>query len=100
MLGVIIVIVIILVLFLYDTLAWGLILFKFWGWFVLPVFVTLPTLTFVQAIGLIFVINLFKNHKAQIIKKQYEDKRVSNHYLYMPWITLGFGWLAYALFLV
>lgn len=99
LLGAIIVIAIILGLFLYDTLSWGLVLFKFWGWFVLPVFVTLPALTFVQAIGLMFVIGLFKNHKSQIIKKQYKDERFENIYLYMPWVTLALGWVAYALFI-
>ncbi len=98
LLGAIIVIAIVLGLFLYDTLSWGLVLFKFWGWFVLPVFVTLPALTFVQAIGLMFVIGLFKNHKTQFIKKQYKDGRFDNLYLWMPWGTLAFGWVAYALF--
>ena len=99
LLGAIIVIAIVLGLFLYDTLSWGLVLFKFWGWFVLPVFVAMPALTFVQAIGLMFVIGLFKNHKTQILKEQYKDKRFSNLYLYMPWITLALGWVAYALFI-
>jgi len=80
-------------------LAWGWVLFKFWGWFVLPVFVTLPALTFVQALGLMFVIGLFKNHKMVSIKAKYKD--TSNWWVYwaMPWFTLLFGWLAYALFI-
>jgi hypothetical protein len=100
MLAFIIIVAIILGMFLYDTLAWGLVLFKFWGWFVLPVFVTLPILTFVQALGLMLVIGLFKNHKVQTIKKQYRDSTGSNLYWWMPWLTLGFGWVAYALFIV
>lgn len=99
LLAAIIIIAIILGLFLYDTLAWGLVLFKFWGWFMLPVFVTLPALTFIQALGLMFVIGLFKNHNTQFIKKKYKDETLSNTYLYMPWVTLGLGWLAYVLFL-
>jgi hypothetical protein len=99
MLAFIIIVAIILGMFLYDTLAWGLVLFKFWGWFVLPVFVTLPILTFVQALGLMLVIGMFKNHKINSIKKQYRDDKMSNVYWYMPWITLGLGYVTYALFL-
>ncbi len=100
MLAIIIVVAIILGMFLYDTLSWGLVLFKFWGWFVLPVFVALPALTFVQAIGLMFVIGLFKKQNSQIIKNEYKDEMFKNIYLYMPWITLGLGWVAYALFIM
>jgi len=99
MLGFIIVIAIFFGIFLYNAFAWGLVLFKFWAWFMLPVFVALPALTFVQALGLMFVIGLFKNHNVQTIKKEYLDNTLSNVYLFMPWVTLGLGWLAYALFL-
>ena len=97
--GFILILGLIVVLFLYDTLAWGWVLFKFWGWFVLPVFVTLPALTFVQALGLMFVIGLFKNHNTQFIKKQYTMDNMGWFTWVMPWATLVFGWLAYMLFL-
>lgn len=97
--GFILIVGLIVVLFLYDALAWGLVLFKFWGWFVLPVFVALPALTFVEALGLMFVIGLFKNHSSQIIKKQYRMEYTGWIMWVMPWATLFFGWLAYILFL-
>jgi hypothetical protein len=99
MIGFIIVVAIIAGIFLYDTLAWGWVLFKFWGWFVLPVFVAVPALTFIQALGLMFVIGLFKNHTPSTIKKQYRD---DNSWLLFatPWFTLFFGWLAYVLFIL
>lgn len=97
--GFILIVGLIVVLFLYDTLAWGLVLFKFWGWFVLPVFVALPALSFVQALGLMFVIGLFKNHNTQLIKKEYKVDNMDWLMWVMPWATLFFGWLAYVLFI-
>lgn len=97
--GFILVVALIVVLFLYDTLAWGLVLFKFWGWFVLPVFVALPALSFVEALGLMFVIGLFKSSNTQFIKKEYRMDFTSWLVWVMPWATLVFGWLAYVLFI-
>lgn len=98
--GFILILGLIVIIFLYSTLAWGLVLFKFWGWFVLPVFTTLPEITFVQALGLMFVIGLFKTSSSQIIKKQYTMDNTGWIVWAMPWATLVFGWLAYTLFLL
>lgn len=100
LIAIIIVVVILGAAFVYDTLAWGLVLYKFWGWFVLPVFVDLPEIMFVQALGLMFVIGLFKNHATQSIKKQYREEYTSLYVLLLaPWVSLLFGWLAYAIWL-
>jgi len=86
--------------FIYNTLAWGLVLYKFWGWFILPVFVTLPVLTFIQALGLMFVISLFKNSTNQSIKKEYINEDVTLTLIFLsPWIILFFGWLAYIIWI-
>jgi hypothetical protein len=89
-------------LFIYNTLSWGLVLYKFWGWFILPVFVTLPALTFVQALGLMFVVGLFKsNFTGEGLADKY--KKTKHQPMVMsilnPWITLLFGWLAYLIWL-
>ena len=103
LIAVIVAVVIIGLTFVYDTLAWGLVLYKFWGWFVLPIFVTLPALTFVQALGLMFVVGLFKN---TYVGNQIKDEYVKNKHsatwtlLLAPWVTLFFGWLAYVIWLV
>jgi hypothetical protein len=94
--------IIIGVFFIYDTLSWGLVLYKFWGWFVLPVFITLPALTFVQALGLMFVVGLFKsNFSGENIKDEYKKNKNGSLIisLCMPWVTLIFGWLAYVIWL-
>lgn len=101
--GILVFLVVIGAIFVYDTLAWGLVLYKFWGWFVLPVFATLPTLTFVQALGLMFVVGLFKNtYVGNNIKDEYvKDKHSATWMLLLaPWVTLFFGWLAYTIWLV
>lgn len=85
--------------FIYSTLAWGLVLHKFWGWFVLPVFTDLPDITFVEALGLMFVIGLFKGVMHQSIKKEYRDTNAEYALLLAPWVSLFFGWLAYAIWL-
>jgi len=97
--AVIIFVVIIGIAFVYSTLAWGLVLYKFWGWFVLPVFTDLPEITFVQALGLMFVIGLFKAIAHQSVKKEYRDVNAEYALLLAPWVSLLFGWLAYAIWL-
>lgn len=102
LIGVIIFIIIIGILFVYDTFLWGVILYKFWNWFVLPVFTTLPVLTLVQAIGLMFVINLFKSHfMGENIRDEFKKNKWESPVaiLILPWITLIFGWLAWQIWL-
>ena len=95
------VVVIVGAAFVYDTLSWGLVLFKFWGWFVLPVFIALPALTFIQALGLMFVIGLFKSIPTQSIKKEYREQHTSTLVLLLaPWVSLFFGWLAYSIWII
>jgi len=84
------------IMFLYTTFSWGLVMFKFWTWFVLPVFIGLPVITFYQAIGLMFFTILFKNHNPSI-KKELLDANGTSITLLLPWLTLFFGWLAHIL---
>jgi hypothetical protein len=98
----IILVILIGIIFIYDTLSWGLVLYKFWGWFVLPVFTTLPVLTFTQALGLMFVVGLFKSHFAgENIKDEYKKDKYSQTIVLfiLPWLTLIFGWLAWLIWL-
>jgi hypothetical protein len=98
--AIIVVAVLIGFFFVYDTLTWGLVLYKFWGWFVLPVFITLPALTFTQAIGLMFVVSLFKsNFAGEGLADEYKKNKYAQVWqvLLLPWIALLFGWLAYSI---
>jgi hypothetical protein len=101
--GLIFLIVLFGILFIYDTLSWGLVLYKFWAWFVLPIFTTLPEISFVQAIGLMFFIGLFKSHfMGENLKDEY--KKDTNITIFtaiiLPWMTYFFGWLAWQIWLV
>jgi len=57
---ILLIILIVGALLTYSSLMGGLVLYKFWVWFVLPVFTELPEISFGQAVGLMFVISLFK----------------------------------------
>lgn len=79
-------------LVLYASFAWGVVLFYFWGWFVLPVFTTLPMLNLYEAIGLTLVIGLFHYKNYTIIKPEYSNTSYWMMFL-GPWVVLAAGWL-------
>jgi hypothetical protein len=88
------VIVLLGVAILYSSLTWGLLVWKFWYWFLLPVFPALPAITFLQAVGIMFFICLFKGVPAQVIKDEYVDKTNGTiASIIAPWLTLFIGWL-------
>lgn len=80
--------------FFYGAFAWGWVVYKFWYWFVLPVFTTLPELTLIQCIGLMMFISLFKSYPAQVIKTEYVNETAGNILQFiLPPIILLIGWL-------
>lgn len=80
--------------FFYGAFAWGYVMFKFWAWFVLPVFTNLPNLTIIQCVGLMMFISLFKALPAQIIKEEYVDETTASIFqIITPIIFLIVGWL-------
>ena len=85
-------------LFIYSALISVIIIYNFWYWFVIPVFNTLPSITFYQALGLAFVIRLFKNH-CTTAKQSINGKKIETEpdysVLFMPWLTLLFGYLVH-----
>jgi hypothetical protein len=85
---------------IYNSISWGLVAYKFWYWFALPLFPALPEITYVQAIGFFVFLALFKNHSAQIIEDKYVDN-VKSFILMLiaPWMTLLFGLIIWAIFL-
>jgi hypothetical protein len=82
---------------IYTTLTWGLVVYKFWAWFLLPVFPNAPQITFIQAVGLMFLIGLTHQIDTQVVKKEYKDEFTAGvGALIAPWLTLLIGWLAYS----
>jgi hypothetical protein len=88
-------------LLLYNSFSWGLVVYKFWYWFTLPVFVELPEITYLQAVGLMFFIGLFQKQTLSVIKKEYRDVSTeSTITLISPWTMLLMGWVIYKIFFV
>ena len=92
------------VIVLYNSLAWGTVLWLFWAWFLLPVFPVLGALTFWKAIGLMFFIDLFKNQvyppqpkfKEHVIENDGKKNQLTATLL-VPWIILLIGFLMHLL---
>jgi hypothetical protein len=81
---------------LYGAVSWGLVMYKFWYWFLLPVFPSLPQITFLHAVGLMFFIGLFKGVETQVLKKEYKDETSATlAALLAPWLTLIVGWIVW-----
>lgn len=84
----------------YGTLSWGLVMYKFWYWFLLPVFPALPQITYVHAIGLIMFIQLFHTVQTQVIKKEYKEETTGSILAVIaPWVTLLLGWIVHGIFM-
>lgn len=78
----------------YGVFAWGIVMYEFWYWFVLPVFPTLPHVTIVQCVGLMLFIGLFHTNIPQVIKKEYKDESMHNWMTVLaPPVALLVGWL-------
>jgi hypothetical protein len=89
-----------IILLCYEIFLWGVVCWKFWLWFVLPIFPELPTISFVHAVGLSLFISLFKNHSTQFVKNQYVDNDTTIlQILVSPLLTFVIGWLTYIIFL-
>lgn len=79
---------------LYGALSWGLVCWKFWYWFLVPVFPQVPHITFLQAIAVMIFMGLFRGHPTQVIKQEYTSQELFNVIAILgPWLTLCVGWL-------
>lgn len=92
-------VVLLVLAFIWSIFSWGYVCWKFWYWFVIPVFPTLPHISWLQAAGLMFFISLFKGSPAQFIKEDYVVKHGANWMsALLPIITFIVGWLAFRIF--
>lgn len=77
----------------YVGFSWGFVVWKFWYWFLLPVFPALPAITFIQAVGIMFFISLFKTTPSQTLKDDYINKQITTAmFILAPWIAFAAGW--------
>ncbi len=96
----IVIAVVTLFLVLYGSFSWGFVLYKFWYWFILPVFPTLPEITFWHAMGLFLFIGFFRIGDGQVIKDKYKDGAGTIFgNLLSPWVLLLVGHIINSWFL-
>ena len=94
------------ILTIYEILVYGFICFKFWHWFVIPVFPTLPNINYWQGVSLMMFIFLFHNVTKTISPapssyservEQIVDELVST--ILKPWMMWFIGWMMTYLFI-
>lgn len=77
----------------YGALSWGFVCWKFWYWFILPVFPALPHIVFLQAVALMMFATILKTQPSQYIKPEYTNQSIASvAMLAAPWIILLVGW--------
>ena len=81
---------------IYSSFSWGFVLFKFWHWFMMPVFFTLPSISFYQAVGILLFIGVFKTKVLEVpLKDEFIDskKKINNIIIRViaPWMVLLMG---------
>jgi hypothetical protein len=90
MLGVIMIII--------GTLVSGFMLFKLWAWFVLPVFESLPQMTFSQSVGLSLFLTIVFYRNPHTTKEEQDFSELIGKFLagLLLYIFLfGFAWIVY-----
>lgn len=95
LIALVLIIVLITIGLLYSSLSWGFVLYKFWGWFLIDNFQHsfLTQITFIQAVGLMFIINLFKNHNDYHKDENIDKNKMWANIVLNPWIALICGWI-------
>ncbi len=95
-------IVLLPVLVIYGTWAKGYVLYKFWGWFVLPIFPQIPHIPLIGAMGIVLVVTAFKSSSSSVnIKDEFKESKTQQLAvaLISPWMTLLCGWMIHAIFM-
>jgi len=81
----------------YSAAMGGFVVYKFWYWFLLPIFPNLPHINYWEAVSLMMFINLCKSSYTDNIKKEYKDSQ--NFYIIKailnPILQLLIGYIVY-----
>lgn len=94
--GSVAVLVLVALVFLYSAFSWGFATFKFWYWFILPIFPSLPHITFYQAVGMFLFLELFKGHSSNSNENSDKKKETPQWVWFAkPWIFLLVGYFIY-----
>lgn len=90
-------------IFFYGIWAAAFVGLKLWTWFIVPVFVGMPTLTLTQTFGISLLIGYWtKSHSNYNGKDERTDRQKSQAIigvLFYPWLVLLLGWIARSWFM-
>mgnify|MGYP000426209176 CR=1 FL=1 len=82
------------VVILYSAFVWGFVVSKFYLWFILPVFPSLPHFSILQFIGFLLFVRVIMPKHYSWLKDEYEDtSKIWTGALLDPWVTLAIGYL-------
>jgi hypothetical protein len=92
-----------LIAFIITIPSWGFVFYKFYSWFILPVFTQAPVITFSQAIGLSIFAMLLKRSKGKKVYRENDSFAGKTQKVIVltlaPWVFLSFGWIAKVIFI-
>ncbi|MFW6281290.1 MAG: hypothetical protein ACOC1O_00660 [bacterium] len=74
----------------------ALVVYKFWEWFLIPIFGSVvPQISYVASLGVAMFLILFKSHDPLIKRNKFEDldTNVKIAIFLKPWVVLGIGYL-------
>ena len=97
LIGLLFVVALVAGMIIYTSMSWGYVCFKFWYWFILPVFPTMPHIAFWQAVGLFLFMGLFKNHGTYHGEKKEGNETAVG--LLTPWLVLLIGYMMFLWFI-
>ena len=59
----------------------------------MPVFPEVKPLTYFASVGIYTLSIVFRNHKGETLKKEYQDNKKQLYIFLTPWATFLFGWV-------
>jgi hypothetical protein len=84
---------------MYSSFSWGFVASKFYGWFILTSFPTLPQFTVLQFVGFLLFVGVMTHKSSTFIKEEYKDTTTEfTLLLFSPWVSLIIGWMVYGIF--
>lgn len=83
-------------LMIYSLFSWGFVTHSFYNWFILPIFPTLPQISIIQMIGIMFFVLVLMRNSSEEKEKKDKSKKIA--LLLLPWTVYIIGLLFKTLF--
>lgn len=99
MLSFLFILLVVITITVYGAFSWGYVAYKFYYWFVFPLWEGLPQYQITQFVGILLFVNVLTHKEYPQISEEFKDMRLT--YLSMffgPWLTLFLGWVIYGLY--